>query len=91
MMDLVQRVVLTGGGALLGGVDRVARAVFEMPVRVGYPINIEGLRDVVNSPVYAVACGIAQLVAQDDEWRSRLQRRASIPKRLWRWVRNMVP
>jgi cell division protein FtsA len=33
----VSGVILTGGSSLLSGFDRMAEAIFSMPVRIGYP------------------------------------------------------
>ncbi|WP_338825312.1 cell division protein FtsA [Neomoorella humiferrea] len=51
-------VVLTGGGALLEGIARLAGAVLAMPVRLGWPENSGGLGDMVASPAYATAVGL---------------------------------
>lgn len=50
--------VITGGATLLEGMPELAEMIFEMPVKRGYPQNIGGLRDVVNSPKYATAVGL---------------------------------
>ena len=52
-------VVLTGGGALLGGVDTLAEEVLELPVRYGYPQEVGGLQPVVENPRFATAVGLA--------------------------------
>lgn len=58
-------VVLTGGGAQLGGVIELARDVFAMPVRSGAPSRgVTGLLDLVNAPRYAVSVGLAMYGAQ---------------------------
>ncbi|MEW6266478.1 MAG: cell division protein FtsA [Thermodesulfobacteriota bacterium] len=51
-------VVITGGAAMLEGVPEVAEQVFDLPVRRGYPLNVGGLTDVVNNPMYATAVGL---------------------------------
>ncbi len=51
-------VVLTGGCSLMDGSAELAEQVFNLPVRVGYPRNVGGLRDVVNSPKFATAVGL---------------------------------
>lgn len=51
-------VVLTGGSALLEGAAEVAESIFNLPTRVGTPIGIKGLVDVVNNPMYATAVGL---------------------------------
>jgi cell division protein FtsA len=50
--------VLSGGTSLLPGIEELGEQVFEMPVRVGRPIGIGGLIDVVNSPMYATGVGL---------------------------------
>lgn len=50
--------VLTGGSALLPGVVELAEDIFNLPARVGYPTEIGGLTDVVNSPAYATGVGL---------------------------------
>ncbi len=53
-------VVLTGGTALLPGIDRIAEAIFGLPVRIGFPefgVGIH-LRDRLGSPVYATGVGL---------------------------------
>jgi len=50
--------VITGGAALLEGVPEVAEQVFDLPVRRGYPLEVGGLTDVVNSPMFATAVGL---------------------------------
>lgn len=51
-------VVLTGGTALIEGCQELAEQIFNMPTRIGYPRNVGGLKDVVNSPMYATAVGL---------------------------------
>lgn len=51
-------IVLTGGSAIMKGIEEAAEKVFELPVRRGTPKSIGGLVDVVNSPMYATAVGL---------------------------------
>ncbi|MCL2029558.1 MAG: cell division protein FtsA [Deltaproteobacteria bacterium] len=51
-------VVITGGASLLEGVPELAEQVFDLPVRRGYPLDIGGLKDVINDPKYATAVGL---------------------------------
>ncbi|HOW56475.1 MAG TPA: cell division protein FtsA [Smithellaceae bacterium] len=55
---LAAGIVLTGGTALLPGINDLAEKVFDMPVRKGSPIGIGGLTDVVNSPAFATGVGL---------------------------------
>jgi cell division protein FtsA len=55
---LAAGIVLTGGTALLTGINELAEQIFDMPVRKGSPTGIGGLADVVNSPVHATGVGL---------------------------------
>lgn len=63
--QLSSGVILTGGGALLGGMVEVAEQVFDAPVRIGYPERdrFGGLVEDIQSPEWTAAAGLA-LVAQ---------------------------
>src|SRR5215210_7405752 len=63
--QLSSGVILTGGGARLGGITEVAEQVFDAPVRVGYPERdrFGGLVEDVQSPEWTAAAGLS-LVAQ---------------------------
>ena len=50
--------VLTGGAAVMQGTCELAEAIFDMPVRLGTPIEIGGLVDLVNGTVYATPVGL---------------------------------
>jgi len=52
--------VLTGGAASMYGMADLAEDVFQSPVRVGTPIDLGGLVDVVNNPMYATCTGLIQ-------------------------------
>ncbi len=51
-------VVLTGGTALIDGCQELGEQIFNLPTRIGYPRNVGGLKDVVNSPKFATAVGL---------------------------------
>jgi cell division protein FtsA len=50
--------VLTGGTALLEGLEEVAEEIFDLPVRRGDPTGVGGLVDRVATPDYATAVGL---------------------------------
>ena len=54
---MLGEVVLTGGGALLPGIEPIAEEVFGLPVRVGVPPTVRGLTDAMKQPQYATAIG----------------------------------
>lgn len=60
-------VVITGGGAILEGLDLTARRVLGMPVRLGVPDNGKSLvmREALGSPTNATAIGL-MLYASDE-------------------------
>ncbi|MCC6278066.1 MAG: cell division protein FtsA [Oligoflexia bacterium] len=53
-------IVLTGGGSLLEGIVELGEFIFEVPVRRGYAMHTTGLKEVVQSPVYATAVGLVR-------------------------------
>ena len=55
---LAAGVVLTGGSSLVEGAVELAEEVFHMPVRLGFPQGVKGLKDEVNSPSYATTVGL---------------------------------
>jgi len=55
---VVAGVVITGGTSILDGMTELAERVLDFPVRRGAPIDIEGLVDIVNSPMYATGVGL---------------------------------
>ena len=59
MEDVVSSgIVVTGGSSLLEGIVDIAESVFSLPTRIGKPMGIRGLVDVVNNPMYATAVGL---------------------------------
>ncbi len=53
-------IVLTGGTALLDGLEEVAEEIFDLPVRRGDPSGVGGLVDRVSTPDYATTVGLIQ-------------------------------
>ena len=56
--------VMTGGGSQLKGVVDLSSSMFSMPVRVGRPHNIAGLREDVQSPIFSTGVGLLKLARQ---------------------------
>ena len=52
--------VLTGGTAMLDGIVDLAEQIFDMPVKVGYPMGFGGLVDAARSPAFATGVGLIQ-------------------------------
>ena len=56
-------IVLTGGGALLGGVDYAASKLLKMPARIGMPHDNGINAQYLNSPIYATGYGLLLFAA----------------------------
>jgi len=50
--------VITGGASQMEGMLELAETVFQMPVRLGMPQYLRGLKDVLESPAYATGAGL---------------------------------
>jgi cell division protein FtsA len=89
--DLVLgEVVLTGGGALLPGIEPIAEEVFNLPVRVGMPSAVGGLTDAMTLPQYATAVGLVVFGANGNgDEASHARRRANIGARVQRWLAEL--
>jgi len=61
---LTSGVVLTGGSVVMDGVVGLAERVFNLPVRLGSPLGIDGVDDTLASPAYAAAAGLTRYGAQ---------------------------
>jgi cell division protein FtsA len=90
--DLVLgEVVLTGGGAQLPGIERVAEEVFGLPVRLGMPNTVGGLTDAMTAPQYATAIGLVLFGANGDrdEALRGARRHGAMVNRVQRWLADL--
>jgi cell division protein FtsA len=55
---LASGAVITGGSTIMEGMPELAEDVLGMPVRRGVPERVNGLVDVVRSPIYATGVGL---------------------------------
>ncbi len=77
-------IVLTGGSSKMEGVIELAEEIFHMPVTLGAPKYITGLKDIVRNPIYATGVGLLLYGKQrEEETRSRgMGRSFDVVKRL---------
>jgi cell division protein FtsA len=58
-------VVLTGGGVLLEGMVEFAEEVLGMPVRLGVPVGVKGITQLVAGPQFATGVGLVMYGAHN--------------------------
>jgi cell division protein FtsA len=80
-------VVLTGGTALLEGLEEVAEEIFDLPVRRGDPTGVGGLIDRVSTPDYATSVGL--ILQGFGQWQER-GRSQDKKKGLWVKMRDWI-
>ena len=51
--------ILTGGTALMDGLQELTETMLQLRVQIGYPRGLQGLTDRVNHPMYATSIGLA--------------------------------
>ncbi len=56
--------VLSGGATLMEGMVECAEEILGMPVRLGFPIGVKGLVQLVQGPQYATGVGLVRYGAQ---------------------------
>lgn len=85
-------VVLTRRDGPHSGLSRVTgEQVFNLPTRIGYPRNVGGLKDMVNSPKFATAMGLLRFGAEKEGMEQKFRIRSdgnvfnSILSRMKKW------
>ncbi|HJO13362.1 MAG: cell division protein FtsA [Pelagibacteraceae bacterium] len=53
----IRNLILTGGGAILEGIDEYARDIFDSNVRIGMPLSIKGLDNKFINPQFSQTIG----------------------------------
>ncbi len=59
--------VITGGGANLPGIAELGQKVMRMPVRVGIPMQLKGVSEVLDNPAYATGIGLLLWKLRNDD------------------------
>jgi cell division protein FtsA len=78
-------IVLTGGSAKMEGMVDLAEEVFHMPVRLGVPQYVGGLKGVVQNPIFATGVGLVLYGAKQ-----RAGSRYGVPARPGAGVKGLV-
>jgi len=88
--DLVPAgLVLTGGTSLLQGIAEFANQRYDVPVRRGrIPQGIHGLRDIVESPIYATSIGLLRYAVETKDFKKPeyARKRSSLINKLFTWL-----
>jgi cell division protein FtsA len=94
--------VLTGGAALMEGMIECAQEILGMPVRLGFPVGVKGIFQLVQGPQYATGVGLVRYGAHQlsEHAQKTSERHGSEPARqvievpagakgtkIWEWVR----
>ena len=79
-------IVLTGGASKMEGVIELAEEIFHMPVSLGAPQHVAGLKDIVRNPIYATGVGLLQYgLEREKEMPERSGRKARPFGKVKKW------
>ena len=82
-------IVLTGGSSKMEGMVDLAEEVFHMPVRLGIPGYVGGLKGVVQNPIFATGVGLVLYGARTRQGKGFVPRpAANSVKGLWSRMRG---
>lgn len=87
-------VVLVGGGAKLQGIAEFAKNSLGLPSQIGYPLDIGGLIEEVNDPIFATGVGLTKYalsVMDRQHHPSPLFQMTGWGARLKEWLKNLLP
>nr|WP_102797325.1 cell division protein FtsA [Bowmanella denitrificans] len=79
-------IVLTGGTAKMEGAVEFAEELFQMPVRVGRPLNAKGLSEYVEDSTFATVVGLLQYAK--DHMRAKQLARQKSSDGLWHRIQS---
>ncbi|PKL37597.1 MAG: cell division protein FtsA [Spirochaetae bacterium HGW-Spirochaetae-1] len=86
-------VVLTGGGCMMDGCIEAGERVFNMPVRIGTPRDIVGLKDVVATPQYANGVGLLKYGIRMNQFRGKPRfekKKGSLINKMKQWFEEYL-
>ena len=81
-------VVLTGGASKMEGVLELAEEIFHVPVSLGIPRYVQGLKDIVRNPIYATSVGLLLYGKEREEEQAGRQKRPG--RGAWNRFRNWL-
>jgi len=80
--------VITGGSVLIDGSAELAERVLGMPVRMGIPSNIGGLKDIIANPIYSTGVGLVLYGSRHDGEKKLRIRDENVFKNVFNGMKN---
>lgn len=59
--------VITGGSVIMEGTVDLVERILGMPVRMGIPMEVGGLKDIIANPIYSTGVGLVQFGSKNPE------------------------
>ncbi len=81
-------IVLTGGSSMIAGAVELAEEIFHMPVRIGAPLKVGGLKGEVANPVYSTGVGLLLYGAAQNEYTGGRRFSHVTHENLWERMKN---
>jgi cell division protein FtsA len=81
-------IVLTGGTALLTNLTELAEQIFDLPVRIGYPIGLSGKVEELNNPRCTTAAGLVLFGRKKQTSMGRQE--VNVMSRVRDWLKKMM-
>jgi cell division protein FtsA len=87
---LAAGIVLTGGTSKMEGVIELAEEIFHMPVRLGVPHSVQGMKDIIQNSIYATGVGLLHygMKQQVSAGTHRRKNPISLLKRAKQWLQG---
>jgi len=90
--------VLTGGTSSLPGISKFARKMFNFPVRVAQPENLQGMTDQLYSPAFSTSVGLLDWTVlmntisyEKDSYRKQINEDTISWERVVNFLRRLLP
>lgn len=78
-------IVLTGGASKMEGTIELAEEIFHLPVRIGSPTNITGLKEVVKNPVHSTGVGLLLYGSKNEQSEGDFSESGNVFSKIKKW------